>query len=205
MSHALDVPHAPSHRSDAPSEATRSSGDDPTLALAGHGALPEEALQADGRAGAAVAPDGRSLLLQVARSHRQPQRGGGNSIVFGSSSRAKAGRDLENEQRAPARLLLTMSPDERLKLVQAARSSHKQLERALTHFDCRTAKASVEADRQMIIGYIATKYGRPQADAADAADAALNAYLHFNRSVQNAIREAVAALSHIRADERGQP
>ena len=122
------------------------------------------------------------------------------------SARASAHRDLEESQRPRVRLFLTMSPDERLKLVHAARSSHKQLERALTRFDCRTAKASVDADREMILAYIAAKFAPPPigliGDGEDAsvdadAEQRVVAYQNFNRSVQHAIREAVAALSHM--------
>jgi hypothetical protein len=117
------------------------------------------------------------------------------------------GRELELEegQRPRLQLFLTMSPDERLKLVQAARSSQSQIEHALTRFDCRTAKASVEADRQMILQYIAAKFAPPAGDDAyadDDVDAThVAAYQNFNRSVQAVIREAVAALSHIRTDD----
>ncbi|KAG8471001.1 hypothetical protein KFE25_009422 [Diacronema lutheri] len=62
-------------------------------------------------------------------------------------------------------LALTMSREERLRLAMAARTNRSQVERALTRFDCRTANASVEADRLSILTYIADTFKdkRPQA------------------------------------------
>jgi hypothetical protein len=62
------------------------------------------------------------------------------------------------QERPRVQLFLTMSATERLKLVHAARTSRAQIVRALTRFDCRTAGASVEADRQMILAYIARMF-----------------------------------------------
>ncbi|KAG8471000.1 hypothetical protein KFE25_009421 [Diacronema lutheri] len=55
-------------------------------------------------------------------------------------------------------LALTMSREERLRLAMAARTNRSQVERALTRFDCRTANASVEADRLSILTYIADTF-----------------------------------------------
>jgi hypothetical protein len=91
-----------------------------------------------------------------------------------------------------------MAPRERLRLVHAARTiSRAQIERALTGFDCRTAGASVEADRARILAHIAAKFAAPRDSAAPAIADDDSAYESFNLRVQLAIREAVAAFSHI--------
>jgi hypothetical protein len=106
------------------------------------------------------------------------------------------------------KLCLTMAPTERLRLVHAARTIPRaQIERALTRFDCRTAGASVEADRQMILAFIAAKFATPlsrdisskagHSASSKAAVAEERAYESFNRRVQLAIREAVASFSHL--------
>lgn len=116
----------------------------------------------------------------------------------------------------PARLLpdartvlhLTMAPVERLRLAHATRTmSRAKIEHALTRFDCRTAGASVEADRQMILGHIAAKFATTadarlsfsSAAAAPGAEVAerATAYDNFNTRVRLAIREAVASFSHV--------
>jgi hypothetical protein len=87
-------------------------------------------------------------------SARTPSQG-----LEGTEPRSAHGRRRHvPPEEKPVQLFLTMSKSERLKLAHAARTSRSQIERALTRFDCRTAGASVEADRQMILSFIAEMF-----------------------------------------------
>ena len=107
---------------------------------------------------------------------------------------------------------LAMAPTERAAFLRALQRDHASVESALTHFDSRAAKASIESDRVMIMSLIEERYkdyrlradakerhsmrvGAPASTSATAVSAATPALNHFNEDVRAALRKALAGAS----------
>ena len=111
---------------------------------------------------------------------------------------------------------LAMAPTERAAFLQALQRDRTAVESALTHFDARAAKASVESDRVMILSLIEERYkfdrlradtmllhARRVSDSAstcsETASTETPALDHFNEDVRAALRKALAGASlHLR-------
>jgi len=90
---------------------------------------------------------------------------------------------------APAVLDLAMTESEVKALHRALQKDRNVLERTLASFDARTASATMEADRRMIMGLIERSFDPgPDSDGRDAFDV-------FNERVRAALHKAIATYS----------
>jgi hypothetical protein len=141
-----------------------------------------------GRVKAEVVATGGRSKTESLNSFALPLLSGSASTEGGSAASPYMEQALarpmpdDGDERPRVQLFLTMSAAERLKLMHVARKSRSQIERALTRFDCRTAGASVDADRHMILAYIAHMYAVDDSNSTRLAEAAGAAATLRNRT-----------------------